>query len=434
MLWEVGRYASYGWIQRYYVDPPLHFTYPGFNWVQPLPGAGMSVFFAVLAVLALGVMLGLAYRLSIILFTFGFTYWFLLEKARYQNHFYLIALLSLILCFIPAHGTWSVDARLNPAVRRRTAPAWMLWLVRFQVAVPFVFGGIAKITPDWLRGEPMRLWLTEAGQTPWIGGLLTHELAPWLFSYGGLAFDLAIVPLLVWPGTRPWAYAANVAFHVTNAWLFHIGIFPWFLIGATTIYFSAGWPRVGPQRVRFLWLRSKAADDAPTTPAPVTPLRPVPALALIVFVTLQCVVPFHHYLYPGLSVWTYEGEYFVWHMRLAEKISGIRFYIDDPATGGRIEHDPNSVLPRWQADALSVNPEMIRQYAHWLAGRAATEQCPRPEVRVHVLNSLNGREPQRLIDPDVDLASLPFSLRPAEWIVPLNDPRPGNWRPEVAQQ
>jgi hypothetical protein len=36
-----------------------------------------------------------------------------------------------------------------------------------------------------------------------------------------------------------------------------------------------------------------------------------------------------------------------------------------------------------------------------------------------VLVSLNGREPQLLIDPSVDLAAEERSLAPARWILPL---------------
>jgi hypothetical protein len=36
--------------------------------------------------------------------------------------------------------------------------------------------------------------------------------------------------------------------------------------------------------------------------------------------------------------------------------------------------------------------------------------------------SLNGREPQLLIDPNVDLAKEEVSLLPARWVVPLTTP------------
>jgi hypothetical protein len=393
--------------------------------------------FVVLGVLALAIALGVAYRLSIVLFTLGFAYWFLLEKARYQNHFYLIGLLSLILCWIPANGTWSIDALTKPHLRRRTVPAWMLWLFRFQVAVPFVFGGIAKITPDWLQGEPMRMWLADFSSLPIVGTFLEGAWAAYLFSYGGLLFDLLIVPLLLRRKTRPWAYAVNVLFHLTNSQLFHIGIFPWFLIGATTIFFEPDWPRAMLRRCGRRWSAAagQLRSDVPDTARPaVSRLSPVTTTVLFTCVALQCVIPLWHYRYPGISSWTMEGHYFAWHMRLAEKVTGIGFWITDPHTGVRELHDPNQMLPRWQVDAMSTNPEMIRQYSHFLAQQRVREGRGRVEVRAHVLNSLNGRKPQPFIDPNIDLAATPFSWGPSPWIMPLEVPRPGRWRPELAQQ
>jgi hypothetical protein len=437
MLWEVGRYLAYGWVRTYYLDPPLHFTYWGFEWVRPLPHDWMYGLFVVLGILALAILLGVAYRLSIVLFTFGFAYWFLLEKARYQNHFYLIGLLGLILCCIPANAFWSIDSLTKPHLRRRTVPAWMLWLLRFQIAVPFFFGGIAKITPDWLHGEPMRTWLAEFTMVPIVGEHLDGAWAAYLFSYGGLLFDLLVAPLLLWRKTRPWAYAVNVLFHLANSQLFHIGIFPWFLIGATTIFFDPAWPRALLRRFQRRW--SAAADplsvDLGDSARPgQSPLSPVTVSALFTYVVLQCLIPLWHYRYPGVSAWTMEGHFFAWHMRLSEKVTGIRFRVTDPVTGQRELHDPNQTLPRWQVDAMSTNPEMIRQYSHFLAQRRAREGGGPVEVRATVLNSLNGRKPQPLIDPNINLAETSFSWRPYHWIAPLREPRPGNWRPDLAHQ
>jgi len=43
-------------------------------------------------------------------------------------------------------------------------------------------------------------------------------------------------------------------------------------------------------------------------------------------------------------------------------------------------------------------------------------------VRARVEVSLNGRQPQLLIDPNVDLAKEEAGLLPARWIVPLTTP------------
>ena len=66
--------------------------------------------------------------------TYG--YFFLLDQSLYMNHYYLIALLSWILAILPAHRAVSVDARLWPALRGSTAPAWAVWLLRFSIALP----------------------------------------------------------------------------------------------------------------------------------------------------------------------------------------------------------------------------------------------------------------------------------------------------------
>jgi hypothetical protein len=65
------------------------------------------------------------------------------------------------------------------------------------------------------------------------------------------------------------------------------------------------------------------------------------------------------------------------------------------------------------------DPEMIRQFAHRLAAGLRERGEGDMEIRVVTSISLNGLPPQPMIDREVDLASLPPSLGPAEWIVPL---------------
>jgi hypothetical protein len=59
------------------------------------------------------------------------------------------------------------------------------------------------------------------------------------------------------------------------------------------------------------------------------------------------------------------------------------------------------------------------QFAHYLAEEKRREGYEDVEVRARVMVSLNGRERQLLIDPNVDLAKEQVSLLPVRWIVPL---------------
>src|SRR6185436_6511242 len=111
------RFLAKGWVREFYVAPQFHFTYPGFEWVQPRPDFWMHAHFVLLALLALGIGLGFFYRACTVLFFLGFTYVELLDQTTYLNPYYLISLLSGLLIFLPAHRAWSIDAWLKPKLR-----------------------------------------------------------------------------------------------------------------------------------------------------------------------------------------------------------------------------------------------------------------------------------------------------------------------------
>src|ERR1044071_2485971 len=160
MLIECWRFWANGWIARHYIDPEFFFKYYGFGWGEPWPGSGMYWHFAALAVLALLIMLGLLYRLATALFFLAFSYVFLLDQARYLNHFYLVILVAFLLMVVPAQG-WG----------RRTVPAWPVWLFRLQFEVMYIFAGIVKVNADWLRLEPLGMWVAPGDDLPPLGGL-----------------------------------------------------------------------------------------------------------------------------------------------------------------------------------------------------------------------------------------------------------------------
>jgi hypothetical protein len=286
-----------------------------------------------------------------------------------------------------------------------------VWLLRFQVGVPYFFGGIAKIDGDWLRAEPMRGWLADRTDFPLVGRWFTDEWMVYAMNYGGLLLDLLVVPALLWRRTRPFAFAAAVVFHVTNARLFQIGIFPWFMIAATTIFLDPGWPR--------RLFRRPAVRPPAGAPAP---LGRALALFLAAWVAVQVLVPLRHYLYRGVTNWTEQGHTFSWHMKLRAKQGSVRFYAVDKRTGERRRIRMRDFISHRQYDKMSTRPYMIRQFARFLADELERSGDREVEIRVESFAALNGRERQRLIDPEVDLAAQPYSLLHAEWIVPLATP------------
>lgn len=426
MLWEVYRYFIYGRIFRYYIEPAVHYTYYGFGWVRPWPGDGMYWHFYALGALAACILVGFCYRVAAALFFLGFTYVFLLDQTEYLNHFYLICLMSFLLVFVPAERALSVDAWLRPRLRTNWVPAWALWLLRAQIGVVYFFGGVAKLNADWLRGEPMRMWLAPGARMPFVGFVFKEEWMVYLFAGGGLLLDLLVVPLLLWKRTRPYAFAVAVAFHLTNAAIFRIGIFPWFMIAATLIFFPPDLPR------RFAHALRHPADVPYRPPVLPDDARPHGGLSrgrravvalLALYMAAQILVPLRHFLYPGDVSWTEEGHHFSWHMKLRDKEATALFTLTDPASGRTWTVDLRRCRTR-QCDKMAGQPDMIVQFAHLLAEEKRREGYPGVEVRALVLVSLNGRRPQPLVDPAVDLAKVRRSMWPARWIMPLTEPLP----------
>src|SRR6185436_172779 len=193
MLWEVYRYFTHGWITRYFVEPAVTFTYYGFSWVKPWPGRGMYIHFLVLGVAAACVTVGFLYRFAAPVFFLGFTYFFLLDQTRYLNHIYLVCLISLLMCFLPAERAFSVDALLRRRIRSDVVPAWTLWLLRAQVGIPYFYGGIAKLNSDWIHGgEPMRTWLRPLAELKGGSPIFASDGVVYGFVIGGLLLDLLV--------------------------------------------------------------------------------------------------------------------------------------------------------------------------------------------------------------------------------------------------
>ncbi len=424
LFWEVARYFANGWIETVYIAPTFHFTYPGWSWVQPLPGNGMYAVFAGIGFAALGVMLGFRYRICCTILWLLLTYVFLIERAVYLNHFYLVCLLSFLMIFVPAHRSFSVDSRRSPELHSDSVPRWALRLLQAQIAIPYIYGGIAKIQPDWLHGLPMQIWMQRMEHIREFVPAFGEEWLALVFSYGGLVFDLLVVPALFWRRTRVVAFVVATLFHLTNATMFQIGIFPWLMICADTLFFPSNWPA----RLRERFSKGESETDQQQkpkrtqTPVAFQPSRRV-VVALSIWFTVQLLVPFRHYLYSGDVNWTEEGLEFSWRMMLNDKSAAMQLTFLDPTTGRYGSLQPQAMMIQRQMDRMSQIPALLEDYCVHITRELEAEGWRDLQIRAFVLCSLNGRKPQLLVDPNANLARTSCQWGHREWIVPLTEPR-----------
>jgi len=419
LVWDSYRYFFLGRIPNCWIYPRLLFKYYGFSWVQPWPGYGMYIHWAVLGLLALFIAVGFLYRVSIILYCVGYTYTFLLDEGTWLNHTYLICLYSFLLIFAPANRAFSIDAWLFPRLRSQTTPAWVLWLLRAQMGVVYFFSGVAKLQPDWLHGEPLRTWLPKL-PLPIIGRVVPPEWIVYCFSYTALLLDLCAVPLLLWRRTRIAAFCALLIFHLLNAHLFFIGIFPWFAIAATTLFFSPSWPR---RALSIFGIKvppaTATAEELPGQPKQIAVLTFV-----AIYIAIQILVPMRPFLNRGGVEWISAEHRFCWRMMLLDEWIRSNYYVTDPNSGEEFHVLPEDYLLSWQIRRMGWRPDMIVQFAQYLT-KVMPRSGPKPlRVEARVLVSLNGRTPQLFIDQNVDLAAEERPLGRPKWLLEIHEPLP----------
>jgi hypothetical protein len=288
------------------------------------------------------------------------------------------------------------------------AAAWV-WLLRFQVGVVYAFAGLAKLQSDWLvRALPLELWLPARAGVPVLGRLVGIDAVPHTFAVAGAAFDCLIVPMLLWRRTRSAAWVALVAFHVCTWALFPIGVFPWLMIGAATVFFEPEWPRR---------LSARLGRVTPVPRARAVRRSPVLAGLAAVWVVAQLALPLRHLAYAGDHRWTGQGYRFAWNVLLVEKSGAVTFLVREPSTGRRWVADPTLLYTRNQLRVMATEPDLIHQAAIAIAADER-RRGHEVEVRVDAWVSLNARPAARLIDPTVDLAAEPRDPWSDDWILP----------------
>lgn len=412
MLVLVYEYFHLNWIDSLSGQRSCHFAF--IEGISALPGSGMHIALACLALFAALMGVGFLYRFAALLFFLVYSYIFLVEESLYQNHMYLIALLGFLMFIVPAQRVWSVDGlRKNFS---ETVPKWCVLILKLQFVIVYFYGGIAKLSLDWFRGHPIAEFLLFRASDPFFGPLLGHFFREHWFVefviYGGIAVDLSLGFLLLYRRTFWLGASIALLFHLTNACMFNIDVFPWLMIASIGLFAPEDWP------YGFLKLcKTKLPRQAQTA----QPNTNVWMMILIhVYIAIQILVPIRRVFYPGDPSWTEQAHQFAWRMLLREKQS-IRFEMTvvDPRNGAVGAVHPEYTLSAEQLKDMVVVPHLMLHFAHFVADDFEHQFGVRPKVFVRAKVSMNGRPAQYIVDPRVDLAAEPDSLFPAKWIMPL---------------
>lgn len=404
MLWDIKRIHDIKLIESFYAHDII-FPYEFLN--LPLPGQEfMNFLMGVLFISTILITLGVFYRYAMAVFAVGFSYFFFLDQVLYNNHLYMISLLSFMMIFMPADTAFSLSKKR----RRSTIPQWSIRLLQFQVVVVYFFGGIVKLNPYWLNFHPVDELLHAAASRTGSSFLLS-DTVKYLFTYGGIAFDLLIGALLWMPKTRKVAIILAVFFNLTNSMIFNdIFIFPFFMICALMLF-------IDPEKA-YNWFKRKnlLKKDAETAAGPI---KKIGVLVIGAYVLFQLAMPLRHYFIPGYTDWTGEGQRFSWRMKIQHrKIEENVFAIMDLDKKVIHEIEPKDHLFPDEIQQMCNSPQMILQFAEYLndviAPKNGIHNC---WIKSKVKVSFNGKPAAYIFDPAIDLVTEARSGKPVRTFI-----------------
>lgn len=398
-----------GWVRTNMVDVKFTFSHIYMDFLQVLVGPQMYVYFFIMGLASLAVMLGYRYKWTMPLLTILWAGTYFLQKTSYNNHYYLLMIICVYMCFLPAASYKSLDVKANRVKEELAMPRYFNWIFIFQVSVLYVYGTIAKFYPDWLDGTFTEIMYQSANIPDYFKTIFTQKEFYLVIAYMGIIFDGLIVPALLWKRTRTLALIASFIFHLFNSVTLHIGIFPYFALTFALFFYPS-------DQIRRIFLKKKPAVEQKENFA--TPQLSKPVLGfLAVFMFIQFALPLRQHFIEGDILWTDEAHRLSWRMMLRSRGGYTTFIVEDKKTKERHFYNTKDVLSDKQEIRLNTS-DMIWQMAQYIKKEYAAKGI---DVAVYADTwvSINGRDYSRYVDENVDLSSVPWNyFGHSDWILP----------------
>jgi hypothetical protein len=223
------------------------------------------------------------------------------------------------------------------------------------------------------------------------------------------------------------AVAASLLFHLSNNYLFSIGVFPWFMLASTVLFLEPDWPRKlsdGGDRLSEL-IDTLGAHDEPDRHGPDRHAldqhsgdRSHARVKWLMgaYFAYMLLMPLRNHLYPGDVAWTEEGHNFSWRMKLRNKDGHFTLRVRDKNSGAQWVVDPSSQLGDRQLRKAIGRPDMLLQYVHYLRDAYQRDFGMDVAIYADAFASLNYRPEARIVDPQIDLARESHTFLHAPWI------------------
>jgi len=389
-----------------YIQPISEFYF--FHWlINP-----MFILSIIMLTANIGMLINKIARISTFIFLCCFSYFWLLDKGYFNNHYYFIS----IICFLII-----LTNQNNPFNQNNYVPRIQLVALQAMIIIIYFIAGLNKLTPYWLIDMQPVTHILETKHNLTGHKFLINPITISMMTYGGLIYDLCIGFLLLIRPTKIFAFLLVILFNCINYFLFRdvgeIGAFPLIMISTLTLFISPKkWGevfKINPFNEKYFFH------------------NPIKDLIIISFIIIQCIIPFRHLLFSGYVDYNGIGQRFSWRMKTMYKephtTGGIAFdvHVKKNQNKQKIAHFnlsniedfsnkydmPNMYLTNKQKTALFYYPDMIPKFCSSvekiLKKRLSKEIHGDFDIIINANCKVGfmGRSPKETINYNVDLTS-----------------------------
>ena len=422
LLIQTYYFLSEGFVEENIIKP---FTlFPFIDSIQPIENITVFNFLInpmmILAYIMLFSNIGMLFnkisRISTLIFFLCFTYFWLLDKGYFNNHYYFISIICFLIVIINPNSSFKKNIYV---------PRISLICLQAMIFIIYFIAGINKLNPYWLIDmQPMSHILeTQANETG--NTFFINPIVLGFVTYGGVFYDLTIGFLLLWKPTRALGFILVFVFNIINYLLFkeigEIGVFPLIMISTLILF-------IRPESLDNLFKLN-------TKPKIKTTQHRWINIFIISFLFIQIIIPFRHLLIKGHVDYNTMGQRFSWRMKTMYKkpytagVIGFDIYLKTNGYKEKIAHvnlynledfsdeyaTSSMYLTQKQKTALLYYPDMLPIFCNQLEEVLKDYLSKQIKVDFDIIINAQcemgfmGRAPQAVIDPSVDLTRVSSS-------------------------
>ena len=340
-------------------------------------------------------------RFSVLIFMLCFTYFWLIDKGYFNNHYYFMSLICFLLFITEKKASFSENVNI---------PKISIFTLQVMVFIVYFIAGINKINPYWLFDLQPIQHILEVKSEMTNNMFFKKPILVKSLAYTGLIFDLSVGFLLFYHRTRLFAFIMILLFHLTNYWVFkdvgEIGLFPFFMISTIILF-------IDPHYLNKLFKLNNKPPNKINNSLFLNKF-------IVCFLLIQLLIPFRHVFFKGNVDYNGIGQRFSWRMKIMYKDSSFQYFITDNSSGKKYAVDATKMLTNKQYNNLLYYPDLIVPLAKKIQLEASENfGIKSAKITCEYKTKFMGKNEQLLFSPELDLTKIKDGFLNQDWLYDL---------------